>query len=314
MNSAPPFFTVIICTYNPNLSLLERVLHALQRQNFPLHRWELLIVDNHSDKPVSSCTDVSWHPSSRVLQEERQGQIYARLTGIAQSRGEWIVFVDDDNLLEEGYLTKAAEIIEMHSFLGVFGGDIKGEFGCQPQPHLFPYLELLAIRRVTKEKWANFAHWPCIPSGAGMVIKKDLALKHAQALDRDPRLLKLGRAGTGMMSGDDVDFVLTCLEDNHATGMFPSLQLTHVIPANRLEEKYLLALIAGITASAAYQQFVRYGKEHIHWHIGLRPLYNALIHMLKWKKGSIKAFWFEWRRINAIQNGHRVAKELIQND
>ncbi len=314
MNSTSPFFTVIICAYNPNPLRLDRVLNHLREQTLSLSEWELIIVDNHSDTPIISFADVAWHPRARFLKEEKQGQIFARLAGISASMGKWIVFVDDDNLLAADYLVKALEIIENHTFLGVFGGDIQGGFERQPSSHLAPYLELLAIRHVKKEVWANFAHWPCMPSGAGMVIKRDLALKHAHALQQEPRLLRLSRAGTAMMSGDDVDMVLTCLENKQATGMFPGLKLTHVIPAGRLEEKYMLALVAGITASAAYQQFVRYGKERVHWHIGLRPLYNAAIRMLKWKQGSVPAFFFEWRRIRAIQKGHRIAKELIKND
>ena len=93
--------SVIICCHNPRSDYLERVLEALQAQTLSTNNWELLVVDNASENPVSASHNISWHPNARHVREENLGLTRARLRGIAESKADLLVFVDDDNVLAD---------------------------------------------------------------------------------------------------------------------------------------------------------------------------------------------------------------------
>src|SRR5689334_16343532 len=96
----PPstFISVILCTYNPDEILLESAFRSIRDQEIRKSHYEVIIVDNNSDVPLeqANITDVLGRGAT-LLREERQGLTYARLKGIEASKGDLLVFVDDDN-------------------------------------------------------------------------------------------------------------------------------------------------------------------------------------------------------------------------
>ena len=91
--------SAIICTHNPRRDYLTRVLDALKRQTVNAHDWELLVVDNCSDEAVERFIDLSWCPHARIIAEGTPGTAFARVRGIAESIGDLVLFIDDDNVL-----------------------------------------------------------------------------------------------------------------------------------------------------------------------------------------------------------------------
>jgi hypothetical protein len=55
--------SVLICTHNAPMDYLARALQALKEQDLPSSEWELLVIDNASERPVREICDVSWHPN-----------------------------------------------------------------------------------------------------------------------------------------------------------------------------------------------------------------------------------------------------------
>src|ERR1700751_3455833 len=96
--------SVIICAHNPRADYFTRVLDGLRNQTLPLHKWELLIVDNASRVPLASICDISWPPPARHILERELGVAYARRRGFQEASADLIIFVDDDNVLDENYL------------------------------------------------------------------------------------------------------------------------------------------------------------------------------------------------------------------
>ena len=45
-----PSISVIICTHNPRMDYIDKVLSALKSQSLSQQEWELLLVDNASKK------------------------------------------------------------------------------------------------------------------------------------------------------------------------------------------------------------------------------------------------------------------------
>ena len=241
-----PEISVIVCTHNPRLDYFERVLNALKSQTLNQEKWELLVVDNASDRPLKTEIDVSWHPHSRVVREEKLGLTLARLCGIQESNGETIVFVDDDNVLDSDYLEQTLHISKEWKFIGAWGGQTRPEFEEVPPAWTKSYWSSLAIREFDEDKWANLPEQAeSRPCGAGLCIRRCVAEKYFELVKANPKRTKLGRTGKALTGGEDFDIAYTACSIELGTGRFTRLKLTHLIPNKRLQESYLLELIKG---------------------------------------------------------------------
>jgi glycosyltransferase involved in cell wall biosynthesis len=242
--------SVIICTHNPKPDYLRRVLEALEKQTLPKDQWELLLIDNASKEPLADVWDLSWHPGAHHVRENELGLTPARLCGIAKARSDTLVFVDDDNVLRTDFLANTVQIATEFPFLGAWGGHVEGEFEQQVPEWLKPHLHALAVRDVDRDYWANYyADNRSMPFGAGFCVRKVVADAYAQALLSRPASRNLGRKGSSLVSGEDIDMALTAYDAGFGTGLFRRLRTTHIIPKTRMTVDYLCRLLEGIEYS-----------------------------------------------------------------
>lgn len=239
-----PSLSVIVCTHNPRPDYWTEMVAGLRRQTHPLDSWELVIVDNASTPPGIETSALSWHPNARVVPESQLGLTNARLRGIDETRGDLVVFVDDDNVLAADYLATAESIARQFSFLGAFGGNIAGRFERAPAPWALPYLRYLAIVEVTEPQWSNaIARNHCTPCGAGMCVRRSVAAAYARALRQDSTRRALDRVGESLSSGGDTDLALVACDIGLGVGLFPQLRVEHLMPAGRVQLDYLCDLV-----------------------------------------------------------------------
>jgi glycosyltransferase involved in cell wall biosynthesis len=251
--------SVIICSHNPRPDYLKATLQGLQAQTLPKGLWEFLLIDNASEEPLAKSWDVSWHPGARHVLEKELGLMPARLRGIREASGEILVFVDDDNILAPDYLENALKIAQSHPFVGAYSGNIVGEYETKPENWAEPVIPFLAIVPVKHEEWAfrpGTKAQPLVPCGAGMVIRKSVAVYYAKRSGNDPLRRGLGRKGASLSSAEDIDMALSACACGLAVGRFPQLQMKHLIAARRLQRDYLLRLFEESMYSDAILQFV----------------------------------------------------------
>jgi GT2 family glycosyltransferase len=247
-----PDISVIICSHNPRDDFLARTLDALRTQTLPPRKWELLLVDNASEHVLERNWDVSWHPHGRHIRENKLGLSWARQRGAHESRGQVLIFVDDDNLLEPEYLERASQLAGTWSILGAWGaGAIVPEFEVEPPPHLREFMPSLAIRNLTSPRWTNVL--PCIdatPWGAGLCVRRSVAEAYCD-LENEGGVGVTGRRGALLLSGDDVEICFVACSLGLGVGTFPHLRLTHLIPKERVREPYLARIKEGTDISNA---------------------------------------------------------------
>ena len=249
--------SVIICTYNPKHIYISRALSALRNQTLALDNWDLLIIDNNSTIPVQQNIDISWHPNAKVILETKQGLTPSRIRGIKEARFEILIFVDDDNILECDYLENSLNISIEFPKIGVWGGDIVGEFEELPAKWTDQYWYYLAIRKVEKDYWSNdVSSSRSEPCGAGMCLRKDVAKYYCHKLENDILRNSLDRSANNLISGGDTDIVLTALQLDYGMGVFKKIRLKHIIPQNSLTEDYLLKLMEGMKYSHLVLNFI----------------------------------------------------------
>ena len=113
-----PSLSVIVPTYN-RASLLRKQLAALAQQDYP-QWWEVVVADNRStDDTAKVVRDVAGHLRARlVAASERQSRAHAVNVGAAAAHGEAMVWLDDDDVVNPGYLRAMGAALQRSSFVG----------------------------------------------------------------------------------------------------------------------------------------------------------------------------------------------------
>ena len=97
--------SIIVPVYNAQDSL-ERCLMSIIRQRYP--QWELVLVDDGSqDDSLEICKRYSNMDSRiQVIHTDNCGVSSARNTGMENAQGEYIVFVDSDDMIHPDFLSE----------------------------------------------------------------------------------------------------------------------------------------------------------------------------------------------------------------
>ena len=95
--------SIIICTYNRS-SLLKRALLSLDDQDMD-QEYEIIVVDDGStDDTELICRDLKLNNPFNYCKREHLSRSAARNHGIKISKGEYVVFVDDDIIAPRGLI------------------------------------------------------------------------------------------------------------------------------------------------------------------------------------------------------------------
>lgn len=131
--------SVIIPVYNA-APYLDRCVNSVINQTYP--KWELLLVDDGSkDGSGQICDGFAQRDGRiRVIHQENAGAGAARNNGIAQAKGDYVVFVDADDYIEPHYLKQLSEHSEDVVFIDVQCVDENG-------------------RKVKEEFMSCYKHW-----------------------------------------------------------------------------------------------------------------------------------------------------------
>jgi len=210
--------------------------------------WEFIVVDNASTEPLDGRIDLGWHPNARIVREDRLGLTWARLRSFYESKGEILVFIDDDNVIDPSYLSLVFAAFQTDAQLAAAGGKVIPRYEAMP-PSWFNELDMsLACRDLGDEvmtaSWHNQdagerAYPACAPIGAGMAIRRSAYAAYVMAAAKDPVRAALGRRGIDLASGEDNDIVMSLLEQGLTVAYLPQLRLEHLIPERRLTADYL---------------------------------------------------------------------------
>jgi len=105
--------SIIIPAYNVD-KYLEECVHSALAQTYEGVK-EIIIVDNNSTDntlQISEKLKAKHSEKIKVLQQKKQGANAARNMGLKNSTGDWIQFLDADDLLLPGKIKHQAEIIK----------------------------------------------------------------------------------------------------------------------------------------------------------------------------------------------------------
>lgn len=270
--------SLIIATYNRSAQLLN-ALQSVAAQSRPSDDWECIVVDNNSTDDTQQAFGLfaAAHPSLNlhIATETRQGLSYARNRGIAESRGEYIAIIDDDEHINSRFVEAYIDLFDSHPEYSVAGGRVIAEYPEGRPTEMSHYIEV-AVANPTD--WGDrIREFPAgrIPAGGNMAFRRE-TLMHYGGFDTS-----LGRSGGKLTGGEESDLFERLKNDGVRFVYVPDAIIWHVIPPSKLNDDYLRRLAAGTGASQRRRAML---------HNRLGRLYAA--EAVKWGATLLLAAWF----------------------
>lgn len=227
--------TVAICTRN-RARALERTLRSLAAAAVPPSlSWEVLVVDNSSaDETPRVIANASDALPVRAVDERQIGLSHARNAAIREARGDYIVWIDDDVLVDAQWLRAYHDAFRARPEIAFFGGPIVPTFEGSPPAWL-----RLALPRVDNAYAArDLGAAPValtrdtLPFGANFAVRSDVQRRYPF----DPAL---GRRGTALSAGEEWAVLEAMLAGGESGQWVPGARVEHVISAERQSVRYL---------------------------------------------------------------------------
>jgi glycosyltransferase involved in cell wall biosynthesis len=122
----PHFVTVAIPTRN-GAGRLPRLLAALRDQSYPLESFEVLVVNNGSSDQTADVVGNAARQGALTIRhviEAKRGVNHARNRAIAESPGEFLAFVDDDEIPGPRWLESLVDGMRRFPASGCIGGPV----------------------------------------------------------------------------------------------------------------------------------------------------------------------------------------------
>lgn len=172
--------SLVICTYN-RCRYLPEALATIAQQTLEPHRFELIVVDNHStdDTAQIAKTFIANHPQlhARYCFEANKGLSYARNRGVQEAQSPIVNYVDDDALLSPGYLQEMLQFFSTHPQAVGAGGKVipKYEDGREPA-WMSKYLNGFIGKIDFGEQVQQFTPAMKYPVGCNMAYKREVLL------------------------------------------------------------------------------------------------------------------------------------------
>jgi glucosyl-dolichyl phosphate glucuronosyltransferase len=239
--------SIIICTYN-RASFLKQTIDSVLESECRNFNYEIVIIDNNSTDSTSEIVreykDISF---VRSYKEARQGLSNARNRGIVEAMGDFLIFLDDDVEVENGWLEALMNPLLEKPDVAVVGGRVL-PFGTKT-PEWLPekfYWLVGIIDYGTTPKYTDYA------PGGNMAVRKSI-FKEVGVFNPS-----LGRNGSLLLGGEEVELQGRIKEKGYKIFYAPEALIYHKI-ANKLNMDYVLrfAYLEGLSCKRIDRTFFK---------------------------------------------------------
>ncbi|NJL89878.1 MAG: glycosyltransferase family 2 protein [Coleofasciculaceae cyanobacterium SM2_1_6] len=235
--------TIAIPTYN-GAARLPEVLQQLQRQvDTERIAWEILVVDNNSSDNLPAVIShyQTLLPRLRYCQELKQGAGFARHRAFGEAQGELVAFLDDDTIPDRHWVSAVADFAQTHPQAGAYGSQIHADYAVPPPPNFARIAPFLAITERGSIPLLYKKNSRLLPPSAGLVVRKAVWQQYIPA-----EMTLSGRVEGNMLTSEDLEMLSYIQGSPWEIWYNPAMEITHKIPAARLERDYLIPFLRGI--------------------------------------------------------------------
>lgn len=238
--------SLVVCTYNRD-KYLYGALQCIAENGYPSDAYEIVLVNNMStDNTESECRrfqndypDVDF----RYFVETQQGLSFARNRGIQESRGDTLVFLDDDSYIQPNYLINLQHQLEAFPRADAFGGKIDPVFESGEAPKWLSKWNYSWVSAIDMGDKVCLFEGKAFPIGANMGISKAMLSKIGVFNT------ELGRSKKNLMGGEEKDLFERIRQQGGNIYYFPDVVVQHVIPPSRTTKDYVKRLGEGVGRS-----------------------------------------------------------------
>ena len=235
--------SIIICSYN-RASYFSDALTSLYCQTAGLNEFEVIIVDNNSTdntkEVYAQWSQTNTNGQFTFISESKQGASFARNTGAAIAKGEWVCFMDDDAVATANYVENIFKHIQNKPDAVGFGGRIIPKYIPSEPKWMSYYVSSLV---------GNFDYAPTAcafengkyPLESNMVVKKSV---YDQIGGFNVNLP--GVVGTMRIGGEGKELFYKIIALGHIIYYDPSICVHHVVEVKKLTSEYMYRVASGI--------------------------------------------------------------------
>lgn len=233
--------TVAICTWN-RARLLDATLAQMCKLHVPAGlAWELVVVDNNSNDATPAVVDsyAGRLPIRRVV-EPVPGVANARNCALRSAAADFLLFTDDDVMVDEEWLNAYVEAAKRWPDAGYFGGGVTPLYELEPPRWIRENADVLGpvvgVRDLGTAERVLDPDEP--PFGANVAFRRQAFSTHQY----DPRL---GRTGGDQINGEDTTYCRGLAAAGFQGVYVPSAKVEHVFVASRMTPAYVRAYWVG---------------------------------------------------------------------
>ena len=290
-------FSFVTCTYN-RAENLEKTLQSLVEQEYNSKDFQIIIINNNSTDSTSEICEFYINKYSTLnieyYLEMSQGLSFALNRGIKEAKGEYIIYVDDDETIGNQHLLKLEKHLTVYPEIGIIATPVVPIYEV-PQPRwMSPFTQRLiggAFDAGSKVKKLSKTSYP----GTGHTIIRRELYKMVGNYNTE-----LGRKGTGLLGAEDKDMTYRLVSNNIDCYYLPDLPIYHHIPAYKLSNEFFSKLTLAIGKSEKIRTlshststyYKRLFKELVKWGIVAVLFFFYLFTLRPWK--GAKLLEFRW--------------------
>jgi glycosyltransferase involved in cell wall biosynthesis len=235
--------SIIICSYN-RASYISDALTSLYVQSSGLDNFEVIIVDNNSTDNTKEVY-AQWRNTNAngqfsFISETKQGASFARNTGAAIAKGEWVCFMDDDAVATTDYVKNIIKHIQDQPFIVGFGGRIIPKY-IPAEPKWMSYYVSSLVGNFDYAPTACAFENGKYPLESNMIVKKSV---YDQIGGFNVNLP--GVVGTLRIGGEGKELFYKIIALGHTIYYDPSICVHHVVEVKKLTSEYMYRVASGI--------------------------------------------------------------------
>jgi GT2 family glycosyltransferase len=222
--------SVIVCTLDRGPEIAWTV-DSLVAQDVPAGSYEILLVDNAS-RPENAALlreqAVAHEGLVRYVREDDLGLSVARSRGLRESRGEFVLFVDDDAIAKPGWLRAYFDAFASSPGSGAFGGPISLRFEHPPPPWFDDSLRTYVGHFDHGEKPCQLSYEQA-PRGGNMAFRRRV-LEEVGGFSEH-----FGRKGRCLLSLEEIELAYRIESSSWRLEYVPGARVEHIVRADRFE-------------------------------------------------------------------------------
>jgi glucosyl-dolichyl phosphate glucuronosyltransferase len=228
---------VAICTWNRAEMLRKTLEKMVLLEKTDEFEWNLIVVNNNcTDNTDNVLLSFETKLPLKHITEPKPGLSNARNAAVRETDGDYVIWTDDDVLVDKNWLLAYVDAFKKWPEAAVFGGPVEPWFEGVPPKWLQKYWKLasdaFAARDFGEDPVAFNSANKCLPYGANYAIR----MKEQKAHLYDP---DLGIRGEEIVLGEETQVVKKILASGSTGWWVPGAKVLHWIPKNRQSFNYI---------------------------------------------------------------------------